>query len=202
MTFPNVCTAFVAFCLPFLLLLDAGFSCCVLFSCCSCYSCCRFCGLLFCCCFCCFAAALLLHLPLPLKNPTTLATFDKIFVLFLLLFVLLLLLIMLLSLPVGAFCAAVCATCFCVCGLFFSCCACCFFISACTVLHFLLFVLLLLPLLGRQPLKKTHPCWYSPSKMFALFCCFFVLFLPFLLLIDAGFSCCVLFSVFFFSEKK
>ena len=44
---------------------------------------------------------------------------------------------------------------------------------------------------------KTHPCRFWPSKMFVLLLLLFVLFLPFLLLLDAGFYCCVLFSLLF-----
>ena len=44
---------------------------------------------------------------------------------------------------------------------------------------------------------KTHPCHFDLPKMCAVLLLLFVLFLPFLLLLDAGFSCCVLFFLLF-----
>ena len=186
-TFQNVCTALF---LPFLLLLDAGFSCCVL------------CFLLFvlpwlplcCCLWCCFVAvvatvfaaafAAAVEKPNPPFQLLTKCLFCfllfvlllNLFVLLLLLFFMFVLLLQLLSLPVGAICAPVCATCFCVCGLFFFCCSCCFLISACTVVSVLCAAslcaaafccsLLLLPLLRAQlaPTLQTPPKFHEKKS--------------------------------------
>ena len=71
-----------------------------------------------------------------------------------------------------------------------------FFVSACTVLLFLLFVLLSLPLSGSPSVEKATLAAFDLPKCLHCFCCFFVLFLPFLLLLDAAFFLlCAVFPV-------
>ena len=150
LTFQNVCTAFAAFCAVFaifLLLLDAGF-----FLLCAVVLAVRVAvyGVAFVaaasCSFAVFAALLLLLLlralsgRRPLKSQSLPAfdlpkCFAVIYAAVLLLF--------------GTICAAACAACCCLCGLLLL----LLFLFLLALSRFLLFVLLLLPLLGRRPLK-------------------------------------------------